>query len=58
MTVELVLVLDAMLAMVAETEVERLRMYLEVSQATLEAVEREIPGHLGSTGGRGQPGSR
>jgi hypothetical protein len=33
---------DATPAMVAETEVERLRWYLEVSQATLEVVEWEM----------------
>jgi hypothetical protein len=34
--------LDAASAAVAETEVERLRRYLEVSQAVLKAVEREM----------------
>jgi hypothetical protein len=34
--------LDAVLAAVAEIEVEQLRRYLEVSQATLKAAEREM----------------
>jgi hypothetical protein len=34
--------LDAAPAAAAEIEVERLRRYLEVSQATLEATEREM----------------
>jgi hypothetical protein len=33
---------DAAPAVVAETEVERLRRYLEVSQVTLEAAELEM----------------
>jgi hypothetical protein len=34
--------LDAAPATAAEMEVERLRRYLEVSQAALEAAEREV----------------
>jgi hypothetical protein len=42
MTVEPEPPLDAVSAMVAEIEVEQLRRYLEVSQATLKATEREM----------------
>jgi hypothetical protein len=42
MTVEPTQPLDAASAAAAETEVERLRRYLEVSQATLEVIEREM----------------
>jgi hypothetical protein len=42
MTAEPTQPLDAAPAVTVETEVERLRRYLEVSQATLEATEREM----------------
>jgi hypothetical protein len=42
MTVEPAQPSDAAPAMVVEVEVERLRRYLEVSQATLEAVKQEM----------------